>query len=111
MNFRKKHLQAFKELVNRTPVENCPQVQRGKRELRDLKGHFSYSVRGLNPQVSEIRKGRQETSMAESRPARETKGQARKKCTGSGQEQVPWEEYRDTAQVCKDRARKAKEQL
>lgn len=49
--------------------------------------------------------------MAESRPAGETKGQARRKCTGSGQEQIPQEKYRDTAQVCKDRVRKAKEQL
>ena len=36
LNFRKAKFQLFKELVNRTPLGNCPQGQGSRTELADL---------------------------------------------------------------------------
>ncbi|PKU34424.1 nedd4-binding protein 2-like 2 [Limosa lapponica baueri] len=75
LNFRKASFQLFKVLVNGTPWETALRDKGAEQSWQIFEDVF-HRVQELSiPRSKKIRKGRQETNMAELRPAGQTKGQ------------------------------------
>ncbi|PKU32580.1 nedd4-binding protein 2-like 2 [Limosa lapponica baueri] len=104
LNFRKANFQLFKELVNRTPWETV---------LRDQGGEAGRSLRTLSIEHKSCKK----SSKKGKRPAWLSqdllvKLKGKKELQRQfKQDQVSWEEYRDSAWLCRDEVKKAKAQL
>jgi len=75
LNFRQANFQLFKELVSRTPWEMVLRDMGAERSWQIFKDSFHKAQELCTPRCKKISKGRQETGMAESRPAGQTKGQ------------------------------------
>ncbi|KFP48026.1 hypothetical protein N323_07381, partial [Cathartes aura] len=109
LNFRKANFQLFKELVNRTPWETA---------LRDKEEQTWQIFKDTFHRAQELSVPRCKKSGKESkRPAWLSidllvKLKGRKEMRRQWKQgQIPWEEYRDAAWLCRDGVRKAKEQL
>ncbi|KFQ21233.1 hypothetical protein N331_04258, partial [Merops nubicus] len=110
LNFKKANLQLFKELISKTPWEIV---------LRDKGVEQSWQIfKDTYHRVQELtvpscrtpgREGRRPARLSRDLLARlKDKMRLHKEWK---QGQVSWEEYRDTAQLCRDEVRKAKAQL
>jgi len=75
LNFRKANFQFFKDLVSRTPWERVLRDRGAEHSWQNFKHAFHRAQELSVPRCKKIRQGREETSMAELRPAGQTKEQ------------------------------------
>ena len=105
LKFRKANFQLFKELVNRTPRDKG-----AEQSWQTFKDAFHFSSKSSQCSGVRNQERKQETSMAESRPAVKLKG--RKELPRQWKQgQVTWEEHKDAARLCGDGVRKTKVRL
>ncbi|KFR00437.1 hypothetical protein N306_00145, partial [Opisthocomus hoazin] len=107
LNFRKANFQLFKELVSRTPWET---VLRDKGADQIFKDTFHRAQELLIPRCKKSGKeGKRPARLSQDTLVKLTDKKKMHRQWKQGQ--VAWEEYRDTAQLCRGGVRKPKVQL
>ena len=105
LNFRKAKFCLIRELVNKTTREIFLMGKGAEQSWQIFKEAFFRAQKLSISRCSKSGKGRQETSMAEPGPADQTKEQEE---NAQAVGQVPWEDYKESARLCRDRVREAR---
>ncbi|KFR11850.1 hypothetical protein N306_05276, partial [Opisthocomus hoazin] len=110
LNFRKANFQLFKELVSRTPWETVLRDKDAEQSWQVVKDAFHRAQELSVPRCK--KSGKEGKRPAWLSPDLLVKLKGKRELHKQWKQGLAsWEEYRDTAHLCRDEVRKAKEQL
>jgi len=107
LNFRKANFQLLKELVSRTPWETALRDRGAEQSWQIFKDAFCREQELSVPRCKKSGKGGKRPAWLSRHLLAKLKGK-RGLHRQWKQEQVSWEEYRDTARLCREEVRRAK---